>query len=171
MKVLTVQQPWATLIAAGVKPYEFRKWTTDYRGPLLIHAAKKLDWEAFRDPWVLKHLKRLGVVECHKADPADDFEEPMVFILGEKMPRSAILCGAFLERIIDLGQLGIPHDLKKLLQAQDWNTAELAGHFAWKLERVYKLKAPIPSSGALGLWDPPAGLDIEVRDMPEEEQP
>lgn len=43
MKVLTVQQPFASLIASGLKEYEFRTWRTAYRGEILIHAAKKTD--------------------------------------------------------------------------------------------------------------------------------
>jgi len=41
-KVLTVRQPWAQLIIDGIKPVENRTWQTDYRGPLLIHAAAKV---------------------------------------------------------------------------------------------------------------------------------
>lgn len=32
MKVLTIKQPWATLIALGYKKYEFRSWKTNYVG-------------------------------------------------------------------------------------------------------------------------------------------
>jgi hypothetical protein len=39
MKVLTLKQPWATLVANGLKEYEFRSWKTNYRGKLLIHAG------------------------------------------------------------------------------------------------------------------------------------
>jgi hypothetical protein len=38
-KVLSVRQPYATLICAGVKTIENRTWKTDYRGKLLIHAS------------------------------------------------------------------------------------------------------------------------------------
>ena len=38
---LTVRQPYAWLIVAGLKPIENRTWATTYRGPLLIHAAVK----------------------------------------------------------------------------------------------------------------------------------
>ena len=31
MKVITIKQPWATLIAKGYKQYEFRTWKTKYR--------------------------------------------------------------------------------------------------------------------------------------------
>ena len=40
MKALTLWQPWATLIAIGAKKIETRPWSTRYRGPLAIHAAK-----------------------------------------------------------------------------------------------------------------------------------
>ena len=40
MKVLTLTQPWATLVAIGAKRIETRSWSTKYRGPLAIHAAK-----------------------------------------------------------------------------------------------------------------------------------
>ncbi len=46
MKVITIKQPWATLIAKGYKEYEFRTWKTKYRGDILIHAGKGTDKEA-----------------------------------------------------------------------------------------------------------------------------
>lgn len=39
MKVLTLHQPWASLVALGVKTIETRSWSTSYRGPLAIHAG------------------------------------------------------------------------------------------------------------------------------------
>lgn len=42
MKALTLTQPWATLVAIGLKRIETRSWSTPYRGPLAIHAAKSL---------------------------------------------------------------------------------------------------------------------------------
>ena len=43
MKVITLKQPWATLIAEGIKKYEFRSWKTNYRGKILIHASVTID--------------------------------------------------------------------------------------------------------------------------------
>ena len=43
MKILTVRQPWASLIVRGIKDVENRTWPTRYRGPVLIHAAKRPD--------------------------------------------------------------------------------------------------------------------------------
>ena len=48
MKVLTIKQPWATLIMQGYKRFEFRSWQTKYRGDLLIHAGKGIDKEAIK---------------------------------------------------------------------------------------------------------------------------
>lgn len=41
MKVLTLWQPWADLIAIGAKTIETRGWSTNHRGPIAIHAAKR----------------------------------------------------------------------------------------------------------------------------------
>lgn len=39
MRVLSIKQPWASMIVRGAKRFEVRSWKTDYRGPLLIHAS------------------------------------------------------------------------------------------------------------------------------------
>lgn len=39
MRVLSIRQPWATLIVLGIKNVENRTWTTNYRGVVLIHAS------------------------------------------------------------------------------------------------------------------------------------
>ena len=43
MKTITLKQPWASLVAYGIKKYEFRTWKTNYRGKLLIHAGAGID--------------------------------------------------------------------------------------------------------------------------------
>lgn len=43
MKVLTIKQPYASLISSGYKRYEFRSWKTKYRGELYIHAGNGID--------------------------------------------------------------------------------------------------------------------------------
>jgi hypothetical protein len=39
MKALTIKQPWASLIARGVKDIENRTWRTKFRGRIYIHAS------------------------------------------------------------------------------------------------------------------------------------
>ena len=41
MKVLSLIEPWATLIKEGKKVIETRSWKTSYRGELYIHASNK----------------------------------------------------------------------------------------------------------------------------------
>jgi len=41
MKTISVRQPYATLICAGVKPIENRSWRTKFRGRIYIHAPAK----------------------------------------------------------------------------------------------------------------------------------
>ena len=43
MKVISIKQPYASLIAYGYKKYEFRTWKTNYRGQIYIHATKNID--------------------------------------------------------------------------------------------------------------------------------
>lgn len=49
MKALTIWQPHATLLALGLRTIETRGWSTGYRGPLVIHAAKRWDLSRCRD--------------------------------------------------------------------------------------------------------------------------
>ena len=41
IKVLSIIEPWATLIKEKKKYIETRTWKTSYRGELYIHASKK----------------------------------------------------------------------------------------------------------------------------------
>ena len=36
MKVLTIKEPYASLIINGYKMYEFRSWKTNYRGKIIM---------------------------------------------------------------------------------------------------------------------------------------
>ncbi len=40
---ISIRQPWAALLVAGVKSIEVRTWKTRRRGRVLIHAAKLID--------------------------------------------------------------------------------------------------------------------------------
>lgn len=68
-RVLTVRQPFAAAILAGLKTIEYRSWPTKYRGTLLIHAAARRptreDLEEFPelDPAGLVYSAILGAVD------------------------------------------------------------------------------------------------------------
>ncbi len=60
---ISVKQPWAALLVAGVKTVEVRTWATRTRGRVLIHAAKTADprpegWRLVNTP-ELKELASL----------------------------------------------------------------------------------------------------------------
>jgi hypothetical protein len=40
---LSIRQPWAYLVVTAQKTIELRSWATNYRGPLIIHAARRID--------------------------------------------------------------------------------------------------------------------------------
>lgn len=58
MRVLTVRQPWASLIASGRKTIEVRSRSTRYRGPVAILAGKG------RDPECGSTVYPAGVIIC-----------------------------------------------------------------------------------------------------------
>ena len=78
MKVLTIREPWASLIINGYKKYEFRSWKTNYRGKLLIHAGKGIDKDMLYivDKYNIKInpgniLGEVEITDCIKVD--DEF--------------------------------------------------------------------------------------------------
>ncbi|MFI3306970.1 MAG: ASCH domain-containing protein [Mycoplasmatota bacterium] len=86
MKVLTIKQPWATLIANEIKQYEFRSWKTNYRGKLLIHAGLGKDREHMNILNTLnldcnygQIIASVDLVDCIKID--DEFNK---FLINEK---------------------------------------------------------------------------------------
>ena len=76
MKVLTLKQPWATLVAEGIKKYEFRTWKTNYHGKVLIHAGAGVDKKElakFKDlNWEYPSKKIIAEVEIEDCLELDD---------------------------------------------------------------------------------------------------
>lgn len=48
-KAISIKQPWAYLICAGIKDVENRTWATKYRGRVYIHASAKLVGQYFSE--------------------------------------------------------------------------------------------------------------------------
>lgn len=70
MKAITLTQPWATLVAVGAKHVETRSWTTAYRGPLAIHAAKSMPayaQDACYGPAFVRFLREHGYPDPGRA--------------------------------------------------------------------------------------------------------
>lgn len=85
MKAISLWQPWATLwllTNPDEKVFETRHWPTDYRGWLLVHAAKKQDGEV-RESLKCPHFQqRLAVHGLKPADLAFGALIGMVYLKG-----------------------------------------------------------------------------------------
>ena len=84
MKALSITEPYASLIADGVKHIETRSWKTKYRGPILIHASSTPVPRAYRENGELMALVqnvRRGYILC-RADLVDCVEMTEEFIQG-----------------------------------------------------------------------------------------
>jgi len=67
MKALSIQQPWAELIARGEKTIEVRDWSVKHRGPLLIVSCKH------PNVWVTGHaIAVVDLVDCRPMTRADE---------------------------------------------------------------------------------------------------
>jgi hypothetical protein len=74
LKTLSIRNPWAYLVAYGVKDVENRSWKTDYRGDFLIHCSGKPDdWPYHSDlpPRVLERVRKNRAMKTpfEKLDP------------------------------------------------------------------------------------------------------
>lgn len=103
MRVLSIRQPYAWLIIAGLKPVENRTRPLRYRGPLLIHAGRKRaatplsEIERSFGVRIPEHGLRFGgivgiveLVDCVTAHPSRWFEGPFGLVLRDPRPLSFI---------------------------------------------------------------------------------
>ena len=130
MKVLTIKQPWASLIMLGLKKYEFRSWKTDYRGELLIHAGKGIDKD--------------GMERLKKYIPEDI---PYEGIIGKVR---LIDCIKTSSEFYDKVQKENKDIYKKTVFKQD---------YAWVVELLEVFDNPIDAKGKLGLWNYEGGVN------------
>lgn len=143
MKALTLTQPWATLVAIGAKRVETRGWSTSYRGPLAIHAAKGFPtWarEFFDQPPFFSLVLRQAGYKSWK-----------------DLPRGVVLCTteliAVLPTVYTVAQaLARPRPFELTDQERAFGNY-LPGRYAFYLGPVTRLATPVPARGALSLWD------------------
>lgn len=124
---LTLHQPWASLVMAGVKRVENRSWApVQLRGPdprpmwVIIHAGLRLDKDR--------------VMELGLAHPR---LQPL--LAGQFLDRGQVLGVACISRAVPVDQV---IDLFA------------TGPWCWMLDRVLQLPEPIPARGRQGLWRP-----------------
>jgi hypothetical protein len=157
-QIITLWQPWASLIALDLKRYETRSWATNYRGKLAIHAAKRkattnpLDHLLQKDWASLSDKERKGYLFCseiNKYEPKPfgvivaiaDLTDclPMVdHVRGDEMWQKLL----HPDRVISIaGQTELEQSVGY------WRS----GRYAWKLENICPIAEPIPVRGNQGL--------------------
>jgi hypothetical protein len=155
MKVLTLTQPWATLVAIGAKHIETRSWETLYRGPLAIHAAAGYGKGGRRG-----HQELCGTEPfCSVLNAACErhyrpWSGLRDMVAHPFMPLGAIVATCELQSVVRVEILDsyVHHDLFTMTDQERAFGDYTPGRFAWLLANVRPLPAPIPAKGALGLW-------------------
>lgn len=79
MKAITIKQPWASLIAHGIKPIENRSWKTNFRGTVLIHASAKASGTLYE----LLNEKQIEAIENHWTAAPPFPDRPTSAIIGK----------------------------------------------------------------------------------------
>jgi len=139
MKVISILQPWASLVALGHKRIETRSWNTKYRGELLIHASAKFT----KQQEVLSHefymmVRDSRIYHCH---------------------RGAIIGKVNLVAVVEVEALvafpvGYYGDNRYELTEQELAFGDYSpGRYGWLLSEPILFNNPIPAKGQLGLWN------------------
>ena len=128
MRVLSLREPFASLIAFDIKNIETRSFRTNYRGELYIHASltkpKKDDDRINLLIGMLpnKQLEHGNIIAKCKLVDCIYMDEAFIRIMKKNKIES--FCGHY----------------------------EI-GRYAWVLEDIEILKEKIPAKGQLGIWN------------------
>lgn len=129
MKAITVLQPYASLIAEGLKKYETRGWPTTYQGPIAIHAGKQN---------LFNGLDFVTGAEIQNALP----------VLPDILPAGAVIAIAEITDCIEMTD----EFIKSLPRLEILFGHYKVGRYAWKLENVRKIE-PMPARGMQKIWN------------------
>lgn len=155
VKILSLWQPWASLVALKIKQFETRSWSTDYRGKLAIHASKlpNPSQAAKSIADIFTCNPQLGVNELLPDAVVDALEDPKNY--------GAILAVVDLTECAQMTALPAVNppwqQISLNTTCSGLSALELAvgiweeDRYAWKLEDAIALPQPIPYTGAQGL--------------------
>ena len=125
MKVLSIKEPFATLIKDGIKIYDTRSWKSNYRGEIYIHAS-------------------LSLSKSENVETANKY-------LKSGIKSGCILCKCELIDCILMTKDFIDY-INKETNESDYGRYEV-GRYAWKLRVIEVLPKPISAKGKLGIWN------------------
>lgn len=145
MKALTIWQPWATLIAIGAKPYEFRGWVAPksvWNKRIAIHAGAR----TIRKDEIKDLIYRIRTGDTFSTALKADLALPLLERVhqGFELPLGHVLGTAVLGIPLPSSSLpGFPKDSDRLDHS----------NYAWPLTKWEALVPPQPFKGAQGFWD------------------
>ncbi len=165
MKAISLQQPWATLVAIGAKRIETRSWATKFRGQLAIHASKSYPKQNQDLFW--KTPFKLALTKPGKYN---------IYISPLELPLGLVVATC---RLVNCFKIHVTRPEKRdgeivmtaFLEAGN-SLIEVSGNelvfgdytpgrYAWILEDVNPLPEPVPARGKLGLWEwEPEGIGM-----------
>jgi hypothetical protein len=180
VKALSLTQPFATLVATGEKKIETRSWSTSYRGPIAIHAAKGLSSIGGMGGLIdLCTTEPFRSVLTESGRGQGESKDLPLHVIVATLPRGAVVATARLVDCLPIsdkpikGQHCIAPDGKDPL-IRVWHPTEWGGvkghysdittehdlsfgdytpgRFGWVLDDIEPLREPVPARGSLGLW-------------------
>jgi hypothetical protein len=135
LKAISLHQPWASAVPAGVKPDETRHWKTALRGELAIHAAKK--WDGETADWWRLHAKQHG--------------------FPNQPPLGCIVAVVTLLNIVPTEER-----LTAITKEQEGWGNYGPKRFAWMLGNVRPLRHPVMTIGRQSIWTLPPEIEAAV---------
>ena len=133
MKALTIKQPWASLLAHGIKDIENRTWNTAFRGKFLIHAGKTLDTNAKLTKSQVEACVKKGILSQSTDGSWDwNIDFPCGAILGE---------GTIIDVIAP--RANTPEDS---IWKEDFS-------YGLVISDAKPLEKAVPAKGKLGFWE------------------
>ncbi|MET8866504.1 ASCH domain-containing protein [Nonomuraea sp. NPDC004580] len=144
MIALSVRQPWAYAITAGLKPIENRTWPTRHRGLLAIHASAR--WDGNDAAATVFKLSGQYVMKA-----------PMSAIVGVVEVvgvHQSLTC-------VRPGRSRHTHP-EGPFTCSPWavGLGEFDGMWHWELANARQLAEPVECKGRLGLW--PVAPEVEA---------
>jgi hypothetical protein len=132
MQVLSLRQPWATLVVLGIKQIETRSWRPAHRGTLAIHASTRFP------PHFRLCCERQPLRALLREAGYDDWTD--------------LALGAILGTV-ELTECIPVEDLPELSELERFMGDYSPGRWAWLLSAARRLPEPIPCRGRLGVFD------------------
>lgn len=128
VKVISLIQPWASLVVMGAKKNETRSFQIKYRGELYIHASQGFPRWARN---ISSYPPFTNYIQSHQDLPTGQ-------IIGK----------------VNLFDIKPTEIIKSTLSEEERAFGDYGNsRFAWLLNNALMFEKPIPAKGSLGIWE------------------